>query len=157
MRTARRAFVGALGFFLAGCASLPQRLAAPEVQVTSVRVVRIALPAVEMEIALALTNPNPVGVAIAAIDATLAIEGDKVADVALRSPATLVAEATTPVLLDARTDFSTTLGVARRAMAAGLPALRYELAGSVVQGDGRRWPFTRRGEFSASTLARIRP
>lgn len=109
-----------------------------------------------MEIALAVTNHNLVGVAVAAIEATLVVEGDKVADVALRSPATLAAEATTPVVLDARTDLATALAVASRAMAAGLPALRYELAGSVVQGDGRRWPFARRGEFSTSTLVRNR-
>lgn len=157
MGISRRALVGALGCFLAGCTSLPPRLSGPEVQVTSVRVVRIAPPAIDVEIALVVDNPNSVGIAVAAIDATLVVEGDKVADVALRSPATLVADATTSVLLDARTDLATALGVARRAIASGLPVLRYELAGSVIQGDGRRWPFARRGEFSASTFARIRP
>lgn len=132
---------------VAGCASFT-RLEPPKLEATSVRIVSVALPTVNMVLGLTLANPNPRDVTIASLDARLSIDGQAVATARLPAPATLPANGTTTVMLDARGDASAALGSLGRTLGAARP-LNYEIAGEATLADGTRFPFWRRGETGA--------
>jgi LEA14-like dessication related protein len=130
---------------LAGCAGIAPRLAAPEVRAASVRIVQIALPEARFLIDLLLYNPNTVAIALAGLDATLTVEGQKVGEARLAQPVTLAASGETPVSLETRANAVAALGALALTIARESPALRYEVTGVAVLTDGTRFPFARRG------------
>lgn len=135
--------------FVTACASFA-RLEPPKLEATSVRIVSVALPTVTMVLGLTLANPNARDVTISALDARLSIDGVAVATATLPAPATLPANATTTVMLDARGDASAALGSLGRTLGAARP-LRYEITGEATLADGTRFPFRRRGETGGAS------
>lgn len=129
----------------AGCAALAPRLAKPELVGASVRIASIALPEIRLAIDLELANPNAVEIALDALVARVALEGEPVATATLDRPVRLPANATARVPTTARGDAAAALGALGRALGSGR-ALRYELTGEATLADGTRFPFARRGE-----------
>ncbi len=146
MRPRRRVAAVAIAALIAGCAALPPRLVAPEVEVAAVRVVEARLPTVRLSVDLVVTNPNAVAIELAGLDADLAIEGERVGSARLARPATLPAQGATRVLLAADADAGAALAGLGRALGGARP-LAYDLAGRATLADGRTFPFRRRGEI----------
>jgi LEA14-like dessication related protein len=139
----RRALVALAAVALAGCAALP-RPVPPEVVGANVRVVELRLPAVRLAVEIALRNPNAFGLAVDALDATLAVGGADIGRAILQQPVTLPALGEARVPLDLRGDASVALAQVAAAYAAGRP-LAYEVRGTLRLADGSVWPFHRRG------------
>lgn len=141
----RRALLILVAITLAACAALSPRLEAPKVVASSVRVVAASLPDVRLAVELTLSNPNAVDVALEALDARVALDGERFAAVALDRPVTLPANGEARVSLSARGDASVALAALGRALGAARP-LRYEITGEARLADGTRLPFVRRGD-----------
>jgi LEA14-like dessication related protein len=107
-------------------------------------VVELRLPAVRLAVEIALRNPNAFGLAVDALDATLAVGGADVGRAILQQPVTLPAQGEARVPLDVRGDASVALAQVAAAYAAGRP-LEYEVRGTLRLADGSVWPFHRRG------------
>jgi hypothetical protein len=142
-----RRVAAALLVLAAGCAALPLRPLPPRVTLEAVRVTRLTAAEARFTLALAVDNPNAYDLAVNAIDARLAVEGEPLLAASLAAPTVLAAGAVTHVVLDART----TPGAVAAALdrIARRPAVRYEVTGAAIVQDGWRLPFARRGELSA--------
>ena len=140
----------ALLALLAGCAALPPKPLPPRVTLESVRMARFTAADARFTLALAVHNPNAYDLAVNALDARLAVEGEPLLAAALAAPAVLVAGTVTRVEVEART----TLGAVAVALdrLARQPVVRYELTGTAVVQDGVRLPFARSGELPAGDL-----
>jgi len=148
--TLRRHAVAVLAVLLAaGCALLPPRLAAPQVELVGVRVVDARLPQVRLAVELSLTNPNAVAIDLAALEADLAIEGEPVVTARLLAPATLPPRQATRVALGAIADAGAALAGVGRALGGGR-ALAYDASGRAILADGTIYPFRRRGVLPAA-------
>jgi Late embryogenesis abundant protein len=143
----RTRVAAALLALAAGCAALSPKPLPPRVTLEAVRVTRLTAAEARFTLALAVDNPNAYDLAVNAIDARLAVEGEPLLTASLAAPAVLAAGAVTRVLLDART----TPGAVAAALdrIARRPAVRYEVTGAAIVQDGWRLPFARRGELSA--------
>jgi LEA14-like dessication related protein len=148
-RAAAGLVVAAL-LLVAGCAALAPRPLPPKVELAGLRVTRLAPADTRIRIALDVQNPNAYALAVSALDATVTVEGERLAIATLASPVTLAATADTRVELEARTDFAAVAAVADRV--ARERKARYEVAGSAVVQDGLRLPFAKRGELPVGDL-----
>jgi len=108
-----------------------------------------------------LTNPNARELAVDALDATLTIEGEKVASAMLAAPVVLPANGQAHAEIVARTGIDAVLRAVASAMTrpsgSGTrpsPSLRYELAGEAKLASGLRVPFRRSGEVASQPRAR---
>ena len=150
---ARRHALAAAAMVLAGCAALRPPLAAPEVEIASVRVAEARLPRLTLAIELSVRNPNAVAIELAALDADLAIGGERVAVVRLARPVTLPPDRSTRITLTADADAGAALAGVGRVLGGGRP-VGYELTGLVTLGDGTAYPFRRRGEIPVPGTAK---
>lgn len=140
---------------LAACASLPPRNT-PRVDVVGVQLERIDGPQATFGIALQLTNDGSDDIVIDALQGTLAIEGENVAQAALVSaPVRVPAHGTARAQMRAQTGMDAMLRAIASAMRRGAtivapgarPTLRYSIVGSATLGGGYRLPFSRAGEI----------
>ena len=99
----RHALACALLLLAGACASFGPRIAPPTVTVNDVRLDRIEGTSAWFVAAVTLDNPNDRELAVAALDATLTIEGEAVATAALAAPVTLPARGTAPAEIAAQT------------------------------------------------------
>lgn len=152
----RPAFAGLLVVIaLAACASLPPRNP-PRVDVVAVALERVEGPRAFFAITLQLTNDGDADIVIDALQGTLAIEGEGVAQAALATaPVRVPAHGTARAEMQAQTGMDALLRAIAAAMHRGStlvapgarPTLRYSIAGSATLGGGYRLPFTREGEI----------
>jgi LEA14-like dessication related protein len=147
-----RALTGALliAALVTGCATLAPKPLPPQVTLDGVRVTRFTPLDTRLSIALIVHNPNTYDLVVSELQATLAVEDERLVTGTLLAPATLTAAGDARIEIEARTDFG--------AIAAAFDRLtrqrnvRYELSGSAVVQDGLRLPFSRRGELPAGDL-----
>jgi LEA14-like dessication related protein len=144
----RTALLAAL--LVAGCAALAPKPLPPEVELAGVRVSRLSPADTRIRVLLDVRNPNEYALGLSALDATVAIEGERFATATLPSPVTLAAATDTRVELEARTDFAAVAAAADRL--ARERKARYEVAGTAVVQDGLRLPFAKRGELAVGDL-----
>ena len=139
---------------LAACVDAP-RLTPPRVAVESVRVDRINGTEASFVVTLNLTNPNARGIAVDAIDATLAIEDVPVGNATLKSPLRLPANGDATATLQARAGLAAVLrigaDIAQRAQeqkgTGQATQVRYAVSGTATLEGGWSIPFSRSGEF----------
>jgi len=140
----------ALLALLTGCATLPQRPLPPRVTLEAVRVTRFTAADARLTLALAVHNPNAYDLAVTALDARLAVEGESLLTASLAAPAVLAAGTATRVEVEAHATLGAVAGaldrVARRTI------VRYDVTGTVTVRDGLRLPFARSGELPAADL-----
>ena len=141
----RAAWVVALCAALAGCASVPQRLIAPQIRAAGVRVVVFDFPQVRLAMELTVHNPNARPIALEALDVALQVEGQPVARTSLAAPVTLAAGEDTRVAMEASGHLGAALAGVARSLDRGGQALRYELEGTARLADGSQFPFRRGG------------
>ena len=151
----RRAFAALLVVALAACASLPPRNP-PRVDVVGVALERVEGPQAFFGITLQLTNDGDSDIVIDALQGTLAIEGENVAQAALASPPVRIpAHGTARAEMVSHTGMDAVLRAVAAAMRRGAtiltpgarPALHYSINGSAVLNGGYRLPFSRTGEI----------
>jgi hypothetical protein len=129
----------------AGCAEVVPRPAPPRVALDGVRVTRVAAGEARFRVKLIVSNPNPYDLAVSAIDARLAVEGETLLTGALAAPVVLGSGADTPVEIEARTGLASMAGVLDRLTRQR--TLRYEVTGAAIVQNGWRLPFSRTGEL----------
>jgi LEA14-like dessication related protein len=139
---------------VAGCAAFGPRIEAPRVSVVDVRLDRIQGADAYFVAGVELANPNARPIEVAAIDATLSIEDQTVANATLMAPVEIPAGGTSSAEVAARTGMDALLRAVANAMrrAGGgppgtAPTLRYEIAGSARLAGGLHVPFRRSGEL----------
>ena len=144
---------------LAGCASLSPRHP-PRIDVVGVALDRIEGPDAYFSVSLQLTNEGSEDLVIGALQGTLAIEGENVAQAALASPPVRIpAGGSARADLLAHTGMDSMLRAVAAAMRRGAtivapgarPALRYSIDGSATLNGGYRLPFSRSGEIGAGS------
>ena len=144
----------ALGVVLAACATLTLR-EPPRVDVVAVALDRIQGADAWFTVELTLTNRVDRELTIDALDATLAIEGERVADAKLAGPPVrLAANGTASARLSARTGVDAILRAVTAAMRRGAtlapgarPVLHYDLDGTATVEGGLHFPFAKRGDL----------
>ena len=151
-----RAALVALAFIVVGCVGLGQRLAAPKVEVTAVRLDRVQDARAYFGIAVDLANPNPQPIDVEGFEAALAIEGEVVATANLVAPVRVPANGSARAELAAQTGVDAMVRAAVAAMRRGAttvpghgPSLQYAIEGSAAFNGGMRVPFAKRGELGA--------
>ncbi|HVO87204.1 MAG TPA: LEA type 2 family protein [Casimicrobiaceae bacterium] len=142
--------------WLVGCASLPP-FTPPSVSVASVSLDRIEGADAYFSIDVRLANPNARDLYVASAGATLAIEGEPVAQANLVAPLTLAAHASANATLGARAGMDAVLRAIAAAMRRGLsaagrplPPMRYAIDGAAVV-SGARIPFRREGDLAGTS------
>ena len=148
MRTLTAAICVAL--LVAACATLGPRPLPPQVMLDGVRVTRLTLLDTRLSVALIVHNPNAYDLVVSELEATVAVEDERLLTGTLLAPATLTAVGDTRVEIEARTDFGAIVAALDRLTRQR--SVRYELTGSAVVQDGLRLPFSRRGELPAGDL-----
>ena len=141
-----------VALLLASCASFGPRIDPPKVTVTDVRLDRIEGADAWFVAQVILDNPNDREVAVDALDATLAIEGETVATATLTAPVTLPANGSAPAQIAARTGVDAILRAVAAAMRRGgseRPSLHYALQGQARLANGLQVPFRRTGELGS--------
>jgi hypothetical protein len=148
------AFV-AIALLLSACATVALRNP-PRIDITAVALDRVEGPDAYFTIDLTLTNRVDHPIAIDALDATLSIEGEQIAQAKLASgPVHLDASGTATAQMSARTGMDAILRAIAAAMRRGAtllapgarPVLHYTLEGSATLGGGGRFPFSKSGEL----------
>ena len=151
----RSAVALGMALVLAACATLTLR-EPPRVDVVAVALDRVLGSDAWFTVDLTLTNRVDRDLTIDALDATLAIEGERVADAKLVGPPVhLPANGTANTQLSAHTGMDAILRAITAAMRRGAtlvapdarPVLHYELQGTASVGGGLRFPFDKRGDL----------
>jgi LEA14-like dessication related protein len=137
--------IAGCALLLAACGVLPTKPLPPKVELIGVRVGRLQLTDMKLQLALDVHNPNAYALSVASIDADIVVNGARLASASLPAPVTLQAAGATRVELDLRTEVDKLIGVLDRAPGSG--PLAYEITGTAVVQDGLRLPFVRRGEL----------
>jgi LEA14-like dessication related protein len=114
------------------------------------RVTRLTVFDTRMAFTLSVHNPNAYDLPVTALEATLAVESDRLLNGSLSAPVNLVAGVDTPVEIEARTDYLAILAAIDRVTRQR--TVRYEVNGSATLRDGVQLPFTRRGELPLADL-----
>ena len=137
---------------MAACAALPPKPLPLSAAVVGVRVARLTLFDTRMSFALLVHNPNPYDLSVAELQATLAVENDRLLTGSLAAPVNLAADADTPVEIETRTDYAALLAAIDRYARQG--SVHYELKGSATLQSGLTLPFSRGGELPTADLYR---
>jgi len=135
---------------LAGCATLAPRPLPPGVALAGVRVTRLTPHDTRLAVTLVVSNPNAYDLAVSALDANVAVEGEPLLTGSLLQPAQLAAGADTRIEIEARTGFGAIIAALDRF--AHQRSVRYEVTGSAVVQDGWRLPLRRSGELPGADL-----
>ena len=150
-----RVLVVALALVLAACASLALRNP-PRIDVASVSLDRVEGADAYFRVDVMLTNQAGDDLVIDALQGTLSIEGENVAQAALaHAPVRIPANASAHADMTAHTGMDAVLRAVAQAMRHGAmivapgarPVLHYTLEGSATLAGGVRLPFTRSGEL----------
>jgi len=145
----------ALGLIVAGCAALTLR-DPPRIDIVDVRLDRVVGPDAYFSVEVALTNRADRELVVDALQGTLAIEGENIAQAALAGPPVhLSANGTARAEMKAHAGMDAVLRAIAAAMRRGAmilgpgerPALRYTIEGSATFAGGARVPFRRSGEL----------
>jgi len=140
---------------LAACASVVLRNP-PRLDVTAVALDRVQGPDAYFTVDITLTNRVDQPIEIDALDATLQIEGEQVAQAKLvDGPVRLPANGTASAQMSAHTGMDAVLRAIAAAMRRGAtllapgahPVLHYTLQGSATVAGGGRFPFSKSGEL----------
>ena len=153
--SASRALAALAVLVVAACANFGPRVDPPKVNVVDVRLDRLEGADAWFVASVTLDNPNDREIAVEALDATLAIEGEVVATAGLTAPVTLPAKGTGSAEIAARTGVDAILravGNAMRRIGSGTapgnsPSLHYALEGQAKLANGLQVPFRRTGEL----------
>jgi LEA14-like dessication related protein len=129
------------------CATIAPKPLPPQVTLDGVRVTRFTLLDTRLSVALTVRNPNAYDLVVRELDATLAVEDERLLTGTLLAPATLTASGDARIEIEARTDFAAIVSALDRFTRQR--TVRYELTGTTVVQDGLRLPFSRRGELPA--------
>ncbi|MEO8536066.1 MAG: hypothetical protein ABI533_00955 [Betaproteobacteria bacterium] len=156
MRTTARFAAVLVAAIVAACGGLPPR-DPPRVEIVGVSLQRVDGPDAYFSIDVELTNRGSDELVIGALQATLAIEGESVAQAALTTPppVRIPPHGTARAELAAHAGMDAMLRAVAAAMRRGAmlvapgarPSLRYTVSGSATLGGGYRLPFTRSGEL----------
>jgi hypothetical protein len=160
MHRDRRASIGrvvllACVLALGACATLALRNP-PRIDVTGVALDRVKGPDAYFTVDLALNNRVDKALVIDALEGSLAIEGEAVAQARLvNGPVHLPANGTASAQMSARTGMDAILRAVASAMRRGAtllapgarPVLHYTLSGSATLAGGGRFPFAKSGEL----------
>ncbi|HTL75321.1 MAG TPA: LEA type 2 family protein [Casimicrobiaceae bacterium] len=145
----------AVVLMLAACASVALRNP-PQLDVTAVALDRVEGPDAYFTVDVALANRVDQPIEIDALEATLSIEGEQVAQAKLvDGPVRLPANGTANAQMTARTGMDAVLRAVAAAMRRGAtllapgshPVLHYTLQGSATLARGGRFPFSKSGEL----------
>jgi hypothetical protein len=138
--------------WLAACASFVP-FAVPQVQVTGAALDRIDGADVYFSVQTRWSNPNERELYVGVADATLAIEGERIAAASLAAPLTLPAHGEADATLTAHAGMDSFLRAVAAAMRRGagigvgaIPSMRYAVDGVAVV-SGTRIPFRREGDL----------
>ncbi|HEX6136577.1 MAG TPA: hypothetical protein VF059_02910 [Casimicrobiaceae bacterium] len=151
----RRLVPLAFALVVAACASLALR-DPPRIDVVGVRLDRVVGADAWFSIDVTLTNQVDEEIVVNALQGTLAIEGENIADASLVSaPVRLPAKGSASAEMSAHTGMDAVLRLAAAAIRRGAanaqpgarPTLRYTIEGSATLAGGVRVPFRRSGEL----------
>lgn len=138
-----------LGLTLAACGSAIKR---PNVEVTEVRLAGIDREAAQFTVLLRVSNPNPLDITLADLQADLSIAGQPVGRAeSLSSKTTLSANASVTMPMRVVVPFKTLPAALRQSIAAiGIGSLPYKISGSATVLNGvLQVPFEKSGEIAA--------
>lgn len=141
---------GALVALFAGCAALAPRPLPPGVALEGVRVTRLTAQDTRLTITLVVSNPNAYDLAVSALDADVAVDGERLLTGSLLQPARLAAGADTRIEIEARTGYGAIVAALDRFTRQR--SVRYEVTGSAVVQDGWQLPLRRSGELPGADL-----
>ena len=143
-RDFRAGAVFACALLLAGCAGFATRPLPPQVEVTGLRVLSLQPSDLRVRVGLRVDNPNAFALDVAAVDASIAVNGVQLAEATLPAPVTIAAAGISGVELELRTRLEHLVRVVERGDGAG--RVPYDVTGTAVLRDGTRLPFARRGD-----------
>ena len=144
-----------LTLFVVACAALTLR-DPPRIDIVDVRLDRVVGPDAYFSVEVTLTNRADRDLVVDALQGTLAIEGESIADASLvTAPVHLPAKGSASAEMSAHTGMDAVLRAAAAAMRRGAanaqpgarPTLRYTIEGSATLAGGARVPFRRSGEL----------
>ena len=152
----RQRCAAAFVLLLTACASFGPRIDPPKVTVTDVRLDRLEGADAWFVAQVTLDNPNDREIAVDALDARLAIEGETIATAGLTAPVRLPAKGSAPAEITAHTGVEAILRAVASAMqhlGSGAvpvnPTLHYVLEGQARLSNGLQVPFRRAGELGS--------
>ena len=154
-RVRRRLALAALALLLAACAGVAVRNP-PRLDVTAVALDRVEGPDAYFTVDVAFTNRVDEPIEIDALDASLSIEGEEVAQAKLvDGPVRLPPNGTANAQMSAHTGMDAVLRAVAAAMRRGAtllapgahPVLHYPLQGSATLARGGLFPFAKSGEL----------
>jgi LEA14-like dessication related protein len=138
---------------LAACATLPLAHP-PKIDVVGVGLDRVVGPDAYFSVVVSVSNPDDREVAIDALDATLSIEGQKIAQAELKTPVRVPAHASATAELTAHAGMDAVLLAVAKAMQLGMrggptgsvPSLHYAIDGRARVNGGASVPFSKSGD-----------
>lgn len=124
----KRAAVAAAVFLLAACPGITRPIEKPTVELTGVAVTGVGLGGLDARADFALTNPNSVGLPLAAIDWELSVGGSSPVRGRVSLSQTIPAKGAAPVAVDIHINPATAVELITRIRAG---ATDYRLAGTL--------------------------
>lgn len=152
-----RALVVAGCMLVAACASLPLAHP-PRVDVVGVSLDRVVGSDAYFSVAVSVSNPDDREVAIDALEATLSIEGQKIAQAELKTPVHVPAHASATAEMTAHAGMDAVLLAVAKAMQIGMrggpagaaPSLHYAIEGRARVAGSAPVPFSKSGDVGKS-------
>ena len=138
---------------LVACAALPLAHP-PKVDVVGVGIDRVVGPDAYFSVVVSVSNPDDRAIAIDALEATLSIEGQKIAQAALETPVRVAAHESATAELTAHAGMDAVLLAVAKAMQLGMrggptgavPSLHYAIDGRARVNGGASIPFSKSGD-----------
>ncbi|MBS0327874.1 MAG: LEA type 2 family protein [Proteobacteria bacterium] len=143
---------------LAACAGLPLAHP-PHIDVVGVSLDRVVGPDAFFSIAVSVSNPDDREIAIDALDATLSIEGQKIAQAELKTPVHVPAHGSATAGMTAHAGMDAVLLAVAKAMQLGMrggpagtvPSLHYVIDGRARVNGSASVPFSKSGDVGKGT------
>lgn len=148
-----RALVVAGCMLVVACASLPLAHP-PHIDVVGVSLDRVVGPDAFFSVAVSVSNPDDREVAIDALEATLSIEGQRIAQAELKTPVHVPAHASATAEMTAHAGMDAVLFAVAKAMQLGMrgghagsvPSLHYAIEGRARVAGSASVPFSKSGD-----------
>ena len=149
----RRPVIAAACAILAACAALPLAHP-PKIDVVGVGLDRVVGPDAFFSVVVSVSNADDREVAIDALEATLSIEGQRIAEAELKDPVRVPAHTSATAELTARAGMDAVLLAVAKAMQLGMrggptgtvPSLHYMIDGRARVAGGASVPFSKSGD-----------
>ncbi|MGH8802818.1 MAG: LEA type 2 family protein [Casimicrobiaceae bacterium] len=140
------------------CASFPLAHP-PHVDVVGVNLDRVIGPDAYFSVAVSVSNPGEREIVIDALDATLSIEGQKIAQAELKAPVRVPAHGSGTAEMTAHAGMDAVLLAVAKAMQLGMrggptrvvPSLHYAIDGRARVNGGGSVPFSKSGDVGKPT------